>query len=157
MRRTRFRTRSPRSSARWARRNRSLRCPGQRLDKDEIMSKAIKKGVAKEDGSYSDQEIFQFIFLPGFSTAKKVTDVSGRGVGMDVVRRNIQTLRGSVEIESERGKGTTFSIMLPLTLAIIDGMVVRVHEEEYIIPTMSIVESIKPRAEHTGNTENRRV
>lgn len=118
---------------------------GKGLDKEVLLKKAIEKGLAKEDGIFSDQEIFQFIFLPGFSTAKKVTDVSGRGVGMDVVKRNIQTLRGSVEIESERGVGTTFSIKLPLTLAIIDGMVVKVSKEKYIIPTMSIIESIKPK------------
>ncbi|MBD3320217.1 MAG: hypothetical protein GF350_03890 [Chitinivibrionales bacterium] len=118
---------------------------GRGLDKDAIMQKAVKQGIARGDEKLSDQEIYQFIFAPGFSTAKKVTDVSGRGVGMDVVRRNIQSLRGSIEIKSEQGNGTTFSIRLPLTLAIIDGMIVRLKDESYIVPTLSIIESLKPR------------
>ncbi len=118
---------------------------GKGLDKEVILKKAIEKGLAKEEQNYSDQEIFQFIFKPGFSTAKVVTDVSGRGVGMDVVRRNIEALRGSTEITSEPGKGTCFAIKLPLTLAIIDGMVIQAKNDTYIIPTLSIIESIKPR------------
>ncbi|MBD3344740.1 MAG: chemotaxis protein CheA [Chitinivibrionales bacterium] len=118
---------------------------GRGLDRDSILKKAVKQGLAREDDKLSDQEIYQFIFAPGFSTAKKITDVSGRGVGMDVVKRNIQSLRGSVEIQSEPGKGTTFSIRLPLTLAIIDGMIVRLKEESYIVPTLSIIESLKPQ------------
>jgi len=121
---------------------------GKGLDKEAILKKAIDKSLAKADANYTEQEIYQYIFLPGFSTAKVVTDVSGRGVGMDVVKRNISSLRGSVEINSEVGKGTCFSIKLPLTLAIIDGMVVRIDKEQYIIPTLSIVESLKPKPEH---------
>ncbi|MGB7566551.1 MAG: chemotaxis protein CheA, partial [Chitinivibrionales bacterium] len=117
---------------------------GKGLDKKAIFEKAVSKGLCKKEDSFSDQEIFAFIFLPGFSTAKVVTDVSGRGVGMDVVRRNIEALRGSVEIQSEPGKGTTFSIRLPLTLAIVDGMIIRSGDDSYIIPTLSILESIKP-------------
>lgn len=120
---------------------------GKGLDKDAIFAKAVAKGLCKPDANLSDQEIFQFIFLPGFSTAKVVTDVSGRGVGMDVVRRNIEALRGSVEISSTPGKGTTFSIRLPLTLAIVDGMVVRCATDKYIIPTLAILESIKATTE----------
>jgi two-component system chemotaxis sensor kinase CheA len=120
---------------------------GKGLDKDAIFTKAVTKSLCKPDANLSDQEIFQFIFLPGFSTAKVVTDVSGRGVGMDVVRRNIEALRGSVEISSTPGKGTTFSIRLPLTLAIVDGMVVRCATDTYIIPTLAILESIKATAE----------
>lgn len=115
---------------------------GRGLDKDAIRAKAVKQGLCREEDRFSDQEIFQFIFNPGFSTAKKVTDVSGRGVGMDVVKKNIQRLRGSVEIKSEPGKGSTFSIRLPLTLAIIDGMIVRLHSQKYIVPTLSVLESM---------------
>jgi two-component system chemotaxis sensor kinase CheA len=120
---------------------------GRGLDRDAIFKKAASKGLCKEDAGLSDLEIFQFIFLPGFSTAKVVTDVSGRGVGMDVVRRNIEALRGSCEISSIWGKGTTFSIRLPLTLAIVDGMVVRSGTDKYIIPTLAILESLKPSTE----------
>lgn len=116
---------------------------GRGLDREAIYNKAISRGLCRDDANLSDQEIYQFIFLPGFSTAKAVTDVSGRGVGMDVVRRNIESLRGSVEISSTPGKGTTFSIRLPLTLAIVDGMVVRSGTDRYIIPTLAILESIK--------------
>lgn len=117
---------------------------GRGLDKDRILEKARKQGLCRPEEKLSDQEIYQFIFHPGFSTAQKVTDVSGRGVGMDVVKRNIQQLRGSIEIQTEKGKGTTFSIRLPLTLAIIDGMIARLKDETYIVPTLSIIESLKP-------------
>jgi len=98
--------------------------------------------LCKGDEKMSDQEIFQFIFMPGFSTAKEVTDISGRGVGMDVVKKNVEALRGSVEIHTELHVGTTFTIRLPLTLAIIDGMIVRAGKNYYIVPTLSIVETI---------------
>jgi two-component system, chemotaxis family, sensor kinase CheA len=120
---------------------------GKGLDRDAILEKAIGKGLCKPDARLTDDEIFRFIFLPGFSTAKVVTDVSGRGVGMDVVRRNIEALRGSVEIASAKGKGTTFTIRLPLTLAIVDGMIVRAGAENYIIPTLTIIESLRPSAD----------
>ena len=93
----------------------------------------------------TEAEIFALIFQPGFSTAEKVTDLSGRGVGMDVVRRNIENLRGKIEIQSLPGQGTTFTILLPLTLAIIDGMLVGVGDDRYIIPTLSVRESFRPR------------
>jgi two-component system chemotaxis sensor kinase CheA len=115
---------------------------GKGLDKESIYKKAVSKGLCNETDKLSELEIFQFIFLPGFSTAKTVTDISGRGVGMDVVKRNIESLRGSIEIESEKDKGTTFRIRLPLTLAIIDGMIVRVDNSTYIVPTLSIIETL---------------
>ncbi|MBL4700040.1 MAG: chemotaxis protein CheA, partial [Phycisphaeraceae bacterium] len=117
---------------------------GPGLDKDVLLKKAIENGIISEGDQLTDQEIFQLIFAPGFSTAKEVTDVSGRGVGMDVVKRNIQALRGKIEIQSELGKGSKFTIRLPLTLAIIEGMVVRLASERYIIPTLSIVRMIRP-------------
>ena len=120
---------------------------GRGLDRDAILKKARDKGLLEDGEPLSDREVWNLIFQPGFSTAKTVTDVSGRGVGMDVVRRNIEALRGAVEISSQRGKGSVFTIRLPLTLAIIDGMVVRVGQDRYIIPTLSIVRSIRPKAE----------
>ena len=118
---------------------------GRGLDKNAILEKAVSRGLIREGEQLSDREIFNMIFEAGFSTAKKVTEVSGRGVGMDVVRRNIEELRGTVEIASEKGKGSTFSIKLPLTLAIIEGMVILVGGEHYIIPTLSVVRLIRPR------------
>ncbi|MBK9579934.1 MAG: chemotaxis protein CheA [Fibrobacteres bacterium] len=112
---------------------------GKGLDRDAILRKAIASGKARAEQNYTDAEVYQMVFLPGLSTAKSVTDVSGRGVGMDVVKRNIEALRGTVEIRSEKGKGTCFSIRLPLTLAIIQGMVIQVGEEKYIVPTLSIL------------------
>ncbi|MCP4644647.1 MAG: chemotaxis protein CheA [bacterium] len=120
---------------------------GRGLDRDAILNKARERGLVRENDQLSDREVWNLIFEPGFSTAKQVTDVSGRGVGMDVVRRNIESLRGQVDIQSEKGKGSTFSIRLPLTLAIIDGMVVRVGQERYIIPTLSVIRSIRPEAD----------
>jgi two-component system chemotaxis sensor kinase CheA len=115
---------------------------GKGLDKEKIMAKAVEKGLVRSSDHLTDQEIFQFIFLPGFSTSAKVTDISGRGVGMDVVRQNIEALRGVVDIDSEKDKGSRFTMRLPLTLAIIDGMAVKRFDETYIIPTASVVESI---------------
>ncbi len=120
---------------------------GKGLDKEVIRAKAIERGMISADTQLSDKEIYNLIFEPGFSTAKKVTNVSGRGVGMDVVKKNIQVLRGKVEISSQPGKGSTFSIKLPLTLAIIDGMIIRIGNERYILPTLSIVRSLKPSDE----------
>ena len=117
---------------------------GKGLDRGMIVDKACEKGLIDEGSSLSDREVFNLIFEPGFSTAEIVTDVSGRGVGMDVVKKNIESLRGQAEIRSETGKGSVFKMSLPLTLAIIDGMVVRVGPETYVIPTVSIVRSIRP-------------
>ena len=120
---------------------------GKGIDSDVILKKAIEKGLVQENAKLSKQQIFDFIFQPGFSTAKEVTDVSGRGVGMDVVRKNITSLGGNVEINSEKGKGSTITIRLPLTLAILDGQTVCVGDETYIIPLMSIIESIQINAD----------
>lgn len=118
---------------------------GKGLDKDAILKKAINQGLVSQDVTdITDKEIYDLIFHAGFSTAKKVTDVSGRGVGMDVVKKSIEKLRGRVDIESKVGKGSKFSIRLPLTLAIIDGMVVTVGDKRYIVPTITINESIRP-------------
>jgi two-component system, chemotaxis family, sensor kinase CheA len=117
---------------------------GKGLDRDAILAKAIASGIARPDQHYTDSEIHQMVFSPGLSTAKAVTDISGRGVGMDVVKKNIEALRGTVEIRSEKGKGSCFVIRLPLTLAIINGMVVRVREERYIVPTLSILATVRP-------------
>ena len=117
---------------------------GRGLDKNKILKKAIKSGMIPSEEGLTDQEIFKLIFLPGLSTAEKVTDVSGRGVGMDVVRQAVEKLRGKIEIESSLGKGTTIITRFPLTLAIIDGMIVRVGTESYIIPTISIRQALRP-------------
>lgn len=115
---------------------------GRGLDKDKLLSKAIEKGLVEENSILTEKQIFELIFMPGFSTAEQLTDISGRGVGMDVVRRNILSLGGNIEIISELGKGTTIAIHLPLTLAILDGQSVAVGDETYIVPLVSIIESI---------------
>ena len=117
---------------------------GKGLDRDRILKKAIENGVVKEDAELTDQEVYRLIFHAGLSTAEKITDISGRGVGMDVVRKNIESLRGRIDIDSAIGKGTTFSIQLPLTLAVIDGQLVTVGDEQYIIPTASIEQNLRP-------------
>jgi two-component system chemotaxis sensor kinase CheA len=115
---------------------------GRGLDKRKLIAKAVEKGLIDENVVLNDKQAFELIFMPGFSTAESITDISGRGVGMDVVRKNIQALGGNIEIISELGKGTTISIHLPLTLAIIDGQSVAVGDEVYIVPLASIIESI---------------
>jgi two-component system chemotaxis sensor kinase CheA len=120
---------------------------GAGLNRDKILAKAIAQGLTTADHQHTDEEIFHFIFAPGFSTADKVTDISGRGVGLDVVRRNIERLRGCVDIASTPGQGTRFKITLPLTLAIIDGLIVKVGEERYIVPTLSVRESFRAKPE----------
>ncbi len=117
---------------------------GRGLDRDKLFDKALNKGIVQEGQELSDQEVYQLIFHPGFSTAEKVTDISGRGVGMDVVRKNIESLRGRIEIDSELGKGTVFKLKLPLTLAVIDGQIVTINQQRFIIPTISIEQSTKP-------------
>jgi two-component system chemotaxis sensor kinase CheA len=121
-----------------------LRDDGRGLNRDRILAKAIEKGLVSANHSLTDSEINALIFAPGFSTAEQVTDISGRGVGMDVVRRNIESIRGRVEIHSVLGQGTTFQIRLPLTLAVTDGMLVRVGDERYIVPLTSISLSFRP-------------
>jgi len=113
------------------------------LNEEKILSKAVEKGLVEVNAELSPEKIHELIFLPGFSTADEVTDISGRGVGMDVVRSNITGLGGSVEIKSKRGEGSTFTIRLPLTLAIMDGQTIRVANENYIIPLISIIETLE--------------
>jgi len=117
---------------------------GKGLDKNGILENARKNNIINVDSNLTDSDIYNLIFQPGFSTAKKVTDISGRGVGMDVVKRAIEKLRGRVEITSRPGKGSMFLIRLPLTLAIIEGLLVRVGQERYIIPALMILESFLP-------------
>lgn len=126
---------------------------GRGLNRERILNKARERGVISGDKTPSDSEIFSLIFHPGFSTAEKVTSVSGRGVGMDVVKRNIEELSGRIDIASKQGEGTIFTITLPLTLAIIDGQVVQVGEERYIIPINSIVKSFRPVAEQISTVQ----
>ncbi len=119
---------------------------GAGLNRDRILQKAREKGLVAADARLSPQQIHELIFEPGFSTQETVSDLSGRGVGMDVVRRNVQALGGSISVDSEPGMGTTFTIRLPLTLAIMDGQLVQVGDETYIIPLVSVVESLEPDA-----------
>jgi two-component system chemotaxis sensor kinase CheA len=128
---------------------------GKGLSKDKIYKKAVEKGLIDGTASYTDQQIYNLVFAPGFSTADKVSDVSGRGVGMDVVKKNVERLRGKVDLTTIEGKGTKISIKLPLTLAIIDGMIVQVGEEKYIVPMLSIEESIRPKKEDISTVQQR--
>jgi len=128
---------------------------GRGLDCERIVAKAVEKGLMKAGDQLPESEIFKFIMAAGFSTAEKVTDLSGRGVGMDVVRRNIEKLRGKIEIASVAGQGSTFSIFLPLTLAIIDGLLVGVGNERFILPTLSVCESFRPRADMISTVHGR--
>jgi two-component system chemotaxis sensor kinase CheA len=124
-----------------------LRDDGRGIDPDKVLAKARKQGLVAENATLSREECFNLLFLPGFSTAEKVTSVSGRGVGMDVVRRNIDKLRGRIEISSEVGQGSTFRIKLPLTMAIIDGLVVRVGQDRFILPSTSVQMALRPTRE----------
>lgn len=128
---------------------------GRGLDKKRILEKAIDNGVVDPNQELSDEEIYKLIFHAGLSTAKKITDVSGRGVGMDVVKKNIESLRGKIEISSVLGKGTTFTIRMPLTLAIIDGQVVRIGTNRYIVPINSIVRTLSPKQDQLSSVQNR--
>jgi len=132
-----------------------IRDDGRGLDRDRILAKGLEKGLIRPDEALTDQQLFALILQPGFSTAEKVTDISGRGVGMDVVRRNVEQLRGKIEIQSAKGAGTTITIRLPLTLAIIDGMLVRVGRERMIIPTILIERSLRPTAQQIVSVQGR--
>jgi len=120
---------------------------GGGINRDTLLKKALEKGIVAPDTKLSDEEIDDLIFAPGFSTASAVTDVSGRGVGMDVVRRNINKLGGRIIVQSAYGKGTRFTLTIPLTLAVLDGMLVAIGDEKYILPLASIVESFRPERE----------
>lgn len=116
---------------------------GRGLDKNKLIAKAVEKGLIKENQVLTDQEAYRLIFEAGFSTAAEVTNLSGRGVGMDVVRKNIESLRGTIDVESKVGEGTTIRIRLPLTLAIIDGFLVGVEESSYVIPLDMVIECVE--------------
>ncbi|MDH4394292.1 MAG: chemotaxis protein CheA [Limnobacter sp.] len=128
-----------------------VRDDGRGLARDKIIKKAVEKGIITPDQTLSDAEVNMLIFAPGFSTADQVTDISGRGVGMDVVKRNIEALRGTVQVKSVLGKGTTFEIRLPLTLAIIDGFMIGVGSEMYVIPLGYVRECLELPSSQLGD------
>ncbi len=128
---------------------------GRGLNRDRILAKAREKGLVAENQDLNDLEVHALIFLPGFSTAAQVTEISGRGVGMDVVKRNIEGMRGRVGVTSTQGQGSAFRMVLPLTLAIIDGMLVMCGSEKYIIPSLSIVESLRPTEDMVSSAAGR--
>jgi len=128
---------------------------GAGMNRDKILNKARQREIIGANQILSDSEIFSLIFEPGFSTADKITNISGRGVGLDVVKRNITSLRGSVEVESKEGEGSTFRIRLPLTLAIIDGFLVGVGKSSYVIPLNAVVECIELTEKERAETINR--
>ncbi|WP_448214266.1 chemotaxis protein CheA [Colwellia sp. MEBiC06753] len=120
---------------------------GGGINREAVLSKAIEKGLVEPQTVLSDSQVFELIFEPGFSTAAQISDISGRGVGMDVVKKNIQSLGGRIQVDSAAGEGSTFKVHLPLTLAILDGQLVRVCEEVFVIPLITIVESLQAKAE----------
>ncbi len=128
---------------------------GKGLDRGRILEKGIQSGLVSESDQLTDAQVYDLILQPGFSTARKITDVSGRGVGMDVVKSGIERFRGHLKIESEKDVGTKFTISLPLTLAIIDGMLVRVGQEKYVIPTTAIQRAFKPDQENCFTVEGK--
>lgn len=126
---------------------------GRGLNKQKIVQKAVDNGILEPGQEISDEEAYRLIFHAGLSTARQITDISGRGVGMDVVRKNIETLQGKIDIASQAGQGTVFSIRLPLTLAIIDGQIIRVGMERYIVPINSIINSFRPQPEQITSVQ----
>lgn len=132
-----------------------IRDDGRGLDPDALIKKGIERGVVQPGDSLSDEQAYKLIFAAGFSMAKEVTGISGRGVGMDVVRRNIEQLRGKVNITSQLGKGSTFSICLPLTLAIIDGMVLRIGSERFILQTVTVEQALRPKPEQITTVQHK--
>ena len=129
---------------------------GRGLNKERILAKALQNGLIQKGQQLSENEIFMLIFEAGFSTAEKITDISGRGVGMDVVRRHVQKLRGRIDIHSKAGEGTTFYLKLPLTLAIIESLVVAVGDERYIVPIFSVREMFRPSQEMLSTVQGSR-
>jgi len=119
---------------------------GKGIDREKVVAKAIDRGLIEPEATITDAEAYALIFRPGFSTAEKVTDVSGRGVGMDVVKKGIEGMRGRVDLTSEFGKGSTFTIRLPLTMAIIDAMLLRVGDERFLLPTVAVEQSFRPES-----------
>ncbi|NLW69077.1 MAG: chemotaxis protein CheA, partial [Bacteriovoracaceae bacterium] len=128
---------------------------GAGLDTEAIRSKAIEKGLISPDAAMSEKDLFELILSPGFSTAKSISKVSGRGVGMDVVTSSIESFGGTVEIASVRGRGTTITLKLPLTLAIIDGLLVTISDEFFVIPLNAVVECIELSDEDRRHTHGR--
>jgi two-component system chemotaxis sensor kinase CheA len=128
---------------------------GKGIDAAKVRAKAVERKLIDPNKELSPAEVYELIFLPGFSTADKVTDVSGRGVGMDVVKKNIEAMRGRVDIQSEAGNGSRFTIRMPLTLAIIDGMLLKVGAENYILPTLAIKHAIQPDAKSLSTVVGR--
>ena len=128
---------------------------GSGLDREKLLSKARERGLVRDGSDMSDRQVYNLIFEAGFSTCEEVTDVSGRGVGMDVVKKNIEALRGQVDVESTPGEGSIFTLRLPLTLAIIDGMVVKVGSQRFILPTLAMVQTVRPRSEQLKRILNR--
>ncbi len=126
----------------------SIKDDGKGLDRQKLLSRAIEKGLIAPDAELTRKETFNLIFMPGFSTAEAVTSVSGRGVGMDVVKREIEALRGAIDIESEPGQGTTITLSLPLTLAIIDGLLVEVGPDRYVVPVSMIEECVEMSSQY---------
>ncbi|MEO5364840.1 MAG: chemotaxis protein CheA [Magnetococcus sp. WYHC-3] len=130
---------------------------GRGLDPNKLRRKAVEKGQLSPDQELTDQEAFQLIFGAGFSTAEKITNVSGRGVGMDVVRKSIDALRGSIDVQSELGKGTTITLKLPLTLAIIEGLLVRIANESFVLPLAVVEECVELTRQDVKNSHGRNV
>ncbi|MBR0550963.1 chemotaxis protein CheA [Stakelama marina] len=127
---------------------------GRGIDRERVFAKAVEKGIISADATLSDDEIDNLICAPGFSTAETISSISGRGVGMDVVRSNVEALGGRVEISSVPGKGTTFTMVLPLTLAILDGMVVRLAGQRYVVPLANVVETVQPESDQVRPVAN---
>lgn len=117
---------------------------GRGIDRERVRQKAIDKGIVSEEDPLTDEDIDNLICAPGFSTAETISNISGRGVGMDVVRTNVEALGGRIEISSTPGQGTAFTMVLPLTLAILDGMIVRIDGQRYVVPLSHVIESIRP-------------
>jgi two-component system chemotaxis sensor kinase CheA len=128
---------------------------GKGLSREKILRKAVSQELVKDGEILSDQEVFSLIFLPGFSTADKLTDISGRGVGMDVVKKGVESLRGRIETASVPGQGCAFALKLPLTMAITDGMLVRVSDQRYIIPMATIFKTLRPEAKSLTTVSDR--
>jgi len=120
---------------------------GRGLSREKLFDKGVEKGIIKENDVLSDEQVFMLLFAAGFSTAEKLSDISGRGVGLDVVRRNIEGLGGNVSVRSVFGEGTVFTIRLPLTLAVLDGQLLQVDGQTYVLPLVSIIESLQMDAE----------
>jgi len=118
---------------------------GRGIDRDRVFAKAVERGLIAPDAKLTDEEVENLIFSPGFSTAATISNISGRGVGLDVVRRNVQSLGGRINISSRPGQGSVFTLALPLTLAILDGMIVSVGEQTYVVPLTNIIESLRPK------------